>query len=200
MALREANREFYGRIVEQMQILIADGRVPVSAAELMQIRLDGYYMEDYYVTGDAVVYYRSMVKIVLDSQTLREITPESELINGALVLTEEDYNALQGEEFKRRELGRLNCGLSLDEVIANPVWNALARGDRGLVRDYAGSIFSERQRLGYDGGAMGVYLDSAGDKVKLRAWGISDLRDGSFALGRRGLDFISGRLLGIYKI
>ena len=39
-ATREAYREFYGRNVEQMPKLIADGRVPMSVAGLMQRRLD----------------------------------------------------------------------------------------------------------------------------------------------------------------
>ena len=37
---REAYREFYGKNVEQMPALIADGRVPISAAQLMQKRLN----------------------------------------------------------------------------------------------------------------------------------------------------------------
>ncbi|PIZ82764.1 hypothetical protein COX97_03145, partial [Candidatus Pacearchaeota archaeon CG_4_10_14_0_2_um_filter_05_32_18] len=105
---REAYREFYGRNVEQMPKLIAEGRVPMSVAGLMQRRLDvrnsdadikGSYIDNYFDTSDAVVYHPDgRVKIVLDSQTLRDITPQSKLINGALVLTEDAYNALQGEE------------------------------------------------------------------------------------------------------
>ena len=39
-ATREAYQEFYGRNVEQMPKLVADGRVPMNVSQLMQRRLD----------------------------------------------------------------------------------------------------------------------------------------------------------------
>src|SRR3989338_10825424 len=106
-ATRETYKEFYGRNVEQMPRLRADGRVPMNVSQLMQRRLDvrnsdadvkTSYMDNYFDTGDVVVYHPDgRVKIVLDSQTLRDVTLNNELRNGALVLTEDDYSALQGE-------------------------------------------------------------------------------------------------------
>src|SRR3989344_2984291 len=98
-ATREAYKEFYGRNTEQMPKLIADGRVPINVSQLMQRRLDvrnsdgevkASYLDNYFDTGDAVVYHPDgRVKVVLDSQNLREITPQSPLSNGALILTED---------------------------------------------------------------------------------------------------------------
>ena len=154
---KEIYREFYGRNIEQMPKLIADGRVPINVSQLMKRRLDvrnsddevkSSYLDNYFDTGDAVVYHPDgRVKIVLDSQTLREITSQSELINGALVLTEEAYNTLQGEEFEKGKLGKVNEGLSREDVKAHPIWKVLAR-DQKLLNDYADYIFTEgKQRF-----------------------------------------------------
>ncbi len=157
---REAFKQFYGRNVDQMPRLLAGDRVPISVAGLMQRRLDGRNsdayvnrscLDNFFNTGDAVVYHRDgRVKIVLDSQTLRDITPKSKLRDGALVLTEEAYNALQGEEFKKGELGKVDGGLSREQAKAHPVWKVLAR-DQALLNDYVDYIFGEYQkRFGKD--------------------------------------------------
>src|SRR3989338_5981320 len=88
---------------------------------------------------------------------------------GALILGEDVYNALQGEEFKKGKLGKVNEALSKADVKSHPVWKTLAR-DQGLLNDYVDYIFAEgKERFGYDT-AMGVFPDSADDKSKLRAW------------------------------
>ena len=199
-------REFYGGNVEQMPKLIAEGRIPLSVAGLMQRRLDvrnassevkSSWMDNYFDTGDAVVYHPDgRVTIVLDSQTLREMTPESPRDKGALILGEDVYNALKGEEFKKGKLGKVNESLSREDVKAHPVWKVLAR-DQGLLNDYVDYIFSEgKQKFGYDT-AMGIYPDSASDKPKLRAWCVDRLVSRSYANGRLDLDDNGGRFLGI---
>ncbi len=202
----ETYKKFYGRNTEQMPKLIAEGRVPMNVAQLMQIRLDvrnsdakvkSFYMDNYFDTGDAVVYHPDgRVKIVLDSQTLREMTPDTQRVGGALLLTEDAYNTLEGEEFKKGKLGKVETWLSKKDVKVNPVWRVLAR-DQALLDDYADYIFAERkQRFGYDT-AMGVYPDSAGDNLKMRAWCVGGLGYMSYAYGGDVLGIGSGRLLGI---
>lgn len=206
-ATREAYKEFYGKNVAQMPLLIADGRVPMSVAGLMQRRLDvrnsdadvkSSYLDNYFDSGDAVVYHPDgRFKIVLDSQTVRDITPQSELRNGALVLTEDAYNAFQGEEFKKGKLGNVDERLSRAQAKSHPVWKVLAR-DQALLNDYVDFIFEEgKQRFSYDT-AMGVYLSSAqGNTPDLRAWFVYGLVDRSDAVGWYPLDLSSGRFLGI---
>lgn len=210
---REAYQEFYGKNVEQMPKLIADGRVPMNVSQLMQKRLDvrssdaevkSSYIDNYFDTGDAVAYHPDgRVKIVLDSQTLRDMTPESHRNGGALVLTEDVYNALQGEEFKKGKLGKVNDGLSRADVRAHPVWKALAR-NQGLLNDYTDFIFGEYQpRFAKDSALddlklMGIYPGSAnGTAPEMRAWFVGGLGGGSFADGWFDLDYDVGRLVGI---
>jgi hypothetical protein len=212
-ATREAYQEFYGQNVKQMPKLIADGRVPMSVAGLMQRRLDvrnsdksvkSSYMDNYFDTGDAVVYHPDgRVKIVLDSQTLRDMTPESQRNSGALVLTNDVYDSLQGEEFKKGKLGNVNDGLSRADVKAHPVWKVLAR-DQALLNDYTDFIFGEYQpRFAKDSALddlklMGIYPGSAnGTAPEMRAWIVGRLEDRSLACGRDDLGIDYGRLVGI---
>ena len=204
-------KEFFGRNVEQMPKLISEGRIPLSVAGIMQRRLDvrnasddvnASWRDNYFDTGDAVVYHPDgRIKIVLDAQILREMNPDSKRNAGALVLTPEQYNAMTGEEFKKGKLGKVNDGLSKEDVKAHPVWKVLAR-DKALFNDYVDYIFAEgKQRFGYDT-LMGVYLGSAkgdtpGDTPEMRAWYVGRLENRSLVDGRSSLDDDDGRLVGV---
>jgi hypothetical protein len=204
---REAYQEFYGRNVEQMPMLVADGRVPMSVSGLMQRRLDvrnsdnkvkSAWMDNYFDTGDGVAYHPDgRVKIVLDSQTLREMTIYTQRVGGALLLTEDVYNALEGEEFKKSKLGKVNEWMSREDVKAHPVWRVLAR-DQALLNDCADYIFAEsKERFGYDT-AMGIYPGSCGgDEPEMRALCVSGLEFRSSAYGREDLGSDNGRFVGI---
>ena len=216
MALRlNSSRQAYKAFPEegtasnmgQMPLLIADARVPMSVSQLMQKRLDvrnydtsvkSAWMDNYFDTGDAVVYRKDgQVKIVLDSQTLREMTPDTQRVGGALLLGDDVYKALQGEEFKRDELGKLGESLSRAQAKSRPVWKALAR-DKGLLNDYVDYIFIEgKQRFGYDN-AMGVYLSQAQvNTPEMRAFCVDRLVYRSNTYGRVDLVSDFGRFVGI---
>ena len=200
-------KEFYGRNVEQMPLLIAEGRTPLSVAGLMQRRLEtrtasaevkSSWMDNYFDTGDAVVYHpNGNVKIVLDSQTLREMNSQSKRNGGALVLGEDVYNALQGEEFNREQLGILETSLSTRGVKFHPVWRALAR-DEKLLNDYTDLVFAEaKQKFKYDTN-MGVYLGTAQGKTpEMRAVYVLGLESRSVVDGRYYLGSLDGRLVGV---
>ena len=202
-----------GKTTEQMPKLVADNRIPISVSQLMQRRLDlrndetgvkASYTDNYFDTGDAVVYHPDgRVKIVLDSEDLRNITPNTPRNGGALIITPEAYNTLQGEEFKKDKLGKTNDWMSRKDVKAHPVWKALAR-DQSLLNDYTDHIFSEyKTRFANDTSlegirTMGVFLGSAnGYTPEMRAWCVDWLEDRSVALGRYVLDDDSGRFVGI---
>lgn len=212
-ATRELFREFYGRNVEQMPLLVADGRTPMNASQLMQKRLDirnadaelkSAWMDNYFDTGDAIAYHPDgKVKIVLDSQILREMTSQSQRNGGALVLGEDVYKALQGIEFKKGKLGNTGNWMSKADVKSHPVWKALAR-DQALLDDYADYIFGEYQaRFAKDTPiddvkAMGVFpYGCQGDSPEMRAWLVYRL--GSRSLVNVGPDLGSGdgRFVGI---
>jgi len=204
---KEAYKVYNGSNTKEMPKLIADGRVPISVAGLMQRRLDvrnfdadvkTSYMDNYFDTGDAVVYHPGgRIKIVLDSQHLRDMTSESSINSGALVLTEDVYNSLNGEEFKKGKLGKTGDWLSKEDVKAHPVWKALAR-DQTLLNDYTDYIFTEgKERFNNDTG-MGIFTCSANGKTpEMRAWYVSRLGFRSVADGWDDLVYDGGRLLGI---
>lgn len=197
------NKEFYGRNVDQMPLLVAEGRVPMSVAGLMNKRLH-YERQDwrdnYFDTGDGVAYHPDgkRFKVVLDAQPLREMTGESQLNAGALVLTDGVYESLEGQEFTRKELEKITGrNLSPDEVKAHPVWQALARGDNDLLQAYTDATFAEMgERWSYEDG-MGVYLGDAQKSPIMRSWFVNWLSLGSNASGGSDLGNASGRLVGV---
>ena len=109
---------------------------------------------------------------------------------------------MQGEEFKKGKLGKVDERLSKEQAKAHPVWKVLAR-DQALLNDYVDYIFGEHQaRFAKDTPledvrAMEVYPSSAqGNTPDLRAWFVSRLEYRSGA-GVKNVDCDNGRLLGI---
>ena len=196
--------------VEQMPLLIADKRVPMNVSQLMQRRLEvrdyaddmadvkSAWMDNYFDMGDGVAYHPDgRVKIVLDSEDLRKMTPDSPRNGGALILTPEAYDSLQCEEFQKGKLGKADEQMSREDVKAHPVWKTLAR-DQHLLNEYADYIFSEgKERFNYDN-VMGVFPGTAGGKTpEMRAWCVSRLGFRSGVYGRDDLDDYYGRLVGL---
>lgn len=204
---------YEGANTKAMPKLRVDGRVPANVSQIMQRRLDlrnddtgvkDFYMDKWFDSGDAVVYHPDgRTKIVLDSQHLRDMTPDTPRNSGALIIGEDIYKALEGEEFKKGKLGKTRDWISKKDVKAHPVWKALAR-DQGLLNDYTDFIFGEYQaRFAKDTSlndvrAMGIFPGSAnGDTPEMRAWCVDKLGNVSVAVGRSDLDNDIGRLLGI---
>src|SRR3989344_7743745 len=225
-ATREAYREFYGRNVEQMPMLIADGRVPMNISQLMQRRLDvrnsnakvkssyakvkSSYMDNYFETGDAVVYHPETMEtlIDLDSDILRGIHPNPKRLNGGAWLLSEDrdeafaiYEQLKNQSnvvaFKKGKVGKINEQMSRKNVKAHPVWKTLAR-DQAQLDDYVDYSFAEgKQRFNYDT-AMSVFSSSAqGNTPEMRVWYVYGLEARSGVDGEEYLDFDFGCLPGI---
>jgi len=199
--------EFYGRNIEQMPELIAGGMIPMSTAQLMQrriglrnsdIEVKSSYMDNWFDTGDAVIYHpNGRVKIVLDSEDLRAMTPDTPRNYGALITNEDVYNALEGEEFKKGKLGKVDKWLSKKQVKAHPVWKVLAR-DQALLDHHVDLVFAEvKEQFGHDT-AMGIFLSSVqGNTPEMRAWCVGRLMNGSYANGGDGLGNHNGRFIGI---
>jgi hypothetical protein len=208
----KAFKKFYGKSAEQMPKLIAEGRTPMSTAQLMQRRLDvrndivgvrHAWLDFGFDTGDGVVYHPDgRVKVVLDSEDLRDMNSESRICRGALVLTDDDYNALKGsyvEEFERGKLGKVNEWLSKQEAKSHPVWKVLAR-DQILLNDYVDFIFAEcEHRGGHDiSEAMGVYLrPCSGDVPELRELYVMELFHRACIVSRYDLGAKGGCFVGL---
>src|SRR3989338_2675327 len=131
----ELYREFYGRIIDQIPLLLASGRVPLSTKQLMERRIEvrdadfgkqykGTAHEasiqavrdsiwtNYFDTGDGVLYHPDgKIKVVVNAPFLRSLNPESKLSNGALVA---EIPSL--EELPRAAVKKI---VSLEEMIEN---------------------------------------------------------------------------------
>ncbi|MEK6926103.1 MAG: hypothetical protein AABW50_02390 [Nanoarchaeota archaeon] len=197
-------KDFYGRNVDQMPKLIEDNRTPLSVAGLMEARLKygkkfRDWMNNHFDTGDGVIYHpNGKIKIVHDSQLIRGLNPRSPLRNGALILEDGVYESIQGQEFEKSKFEKYtNDSLSAESVKKNPIWQALARGNQSLLNEYTDFLFFEAKKdFEYDKN-MGIYLDSAGDTSKLRAWYVDRLGNWSDAYGRSGLGYGNGRFVGV---
>lgn len=200
----ETYKEFYGRNTEQMPKLIAEGRIPLSVAGLMERKLDmrnssdnkvkSAWIDNSFTTGDVGIYHPDgKVKVVLDSQHLRDLTTQSKLKRGALVLEDRIYEQLEGQEFTRKELEKYTGNdLSKKQAKTNPILKTLAR-DQGLLNDYVDYIFVNCNAN------MGVHLDSVSDNLKLRAWHIGGLFYGPVAYCGDVLNSKCARLVGLTR-
>jgi hypothetical protein len=208
---------YNGRNVDAMPKLISDGRIPMNVAQLMQRRIDlrndntgvkDFYMGNYFDTGDMVLYHpNGNVKVVYTVENgqiteqgrklLEMINPQSKRNGGALILEKDVYSVLQGEVFKKDELGKTGDWMSKADVKAHPVWRVLAR-DQALLDDYTDYIFTEgKKSFNYDT-AMGVFPGScSGNALEMRAWYVSGLGGRSIAGGGYDLDDVDGRSVGI---
>ena len=194
--------------IEQMPKLISAGRVPMNNAQFMQKRLDvrnasedvkDYWTNNYFDTGDSVIYHPDgkgswdKLKIDLDSYYLREMNPQTRRNWGALILIPEQYNTIDAEEFTRKQLGKINEGLSKSETKAHPVWKTLAR-DQALLNDYVDLVFTERNYAH----AMAVYTDLIhGNLPEMRGWCICSLGDWSDICCDEYINSNIGRLIGV---
>ena len=202
-------QEFYGRNTEQMPLLIKGGRVPMSAAGLMDRRLEvrgerfspevrAAWHDSYFDTGDGILYHPDgKIKVAPDAQVLRGINSQSRLSDGALVLPAGAYEAAQGAEFTKEDLRKIiKDSLTRDEAKSNPFWQALAR-DRDRLNAYVDFVFDETQRrFSYDKN-MGLYVGNAQKEPIARSVYVNWLEGRSYAGGRDLLDVISGRLDGL---
>ena len=195
-----------------MAKLIEEERVPLSVAGLMQARLDALngssedlknsWWNNYFDTGDGVLYHPDgNMKVVLGGQVFRDMTGDSSLYDGALVLgadkssSIDTYDSIVGNgvtELKRSNLdGLVNQRLSKEAVKSHPVWNALAPND--LLNDYVDAVFdftgSENN--------MGIWISSPKEKALGRLWCIGNHNRYSDADNNYDLDDNSGRLVGV---
>ena len=125
-------------------------------------------------SGDAIAYHpRGKIKIILDSIDIREINPLSKRKNGYFIITEKDYNRLQGEEFKENDLEKYGDGMSISQIKSNPLLKILSRNKEILDR-YTKYIFNNGE-LKFKK-AMGFYINENTENcpliMPLHIWGL----------------------------
>lgn len=199
---------FNGRTVDRMPELVAQGYSPISVAGIMEQRLNAWqsgnqelaqlWGKNYFDSGDGIMYHPDgRIKIVPDSETLRNVNPNTPLKwYGAQVLSEGSFDKAQGEEFSRKDIKRYaNELLSQKDVLNNPIWLALARGDKELLKDYAGQVFSRIN----NSKLMGIGVSDAPDFEAERLWCLDGLGSGSYVGGDSDGRLVNddGRLVGV---
>ena len=206
---KEKYRNFFGRNIDQMAVLLASGRVPMSTNQLMERRLEvrnPKFGEDYkdqiiesvsdaiwtncVDTGDGVLYHPDgRIRVVTDAEFLRRLTPQSRLSSGAVVLDDGAWNnAKDAPTFTRDQVQRDRFGT---------VWLALAQDDKALLREYRDAVTAElKARHNYNGENMGVWLANAKYVTTGRLWCVDRSFSYSDALGY-DLDDDVGRFVGV---
>ncbi|MBI3033842.1 hypothetical protein HYY72_01675 [Candidatus Woesearchaeota archaeon] len=207
--------EFYGSTVEQMSLLVAEGRSPLSVSGLMKRRLEVLasgvpdevklaWWDNYVDTGDGAVRHSDgRLKIVPDAEYLRQFTPEKVLVNGAVPLSNDFYRGLEGEEFSPQQVERyFNKPLGSSDAKINPGWLALAGGDKSLLAGFVDSTFAQaKERFGYDGNLMGIYHSTVpSEGAAGRLWFVAGLGGSISSGGAVGVNHLGsdgGRFVGV---
>jgi hypothetical protein len=146
---------FYGRGSEQMPALIESGRVPLSTVDIMKKRIDVYDVDNHYSptcnvwwanhfdTADGILYHpNGKIKVVQNARFLRELTADTSLLEGAIVLDTNreksiaTYNSIDGIEFTRDQVS---------QDPENTVWFALAKDNQDLLDSYRSSLIGQLQ-------------------------------------------------------
>ncbi len=209
-----------GRNVDAMPRLLAEDRVPMSASQLMNYRMnESERFSDwlnYFDTSDLIAYGSKedgKVRFILTidkngkirangRKALELINPQAKLNSGAVELGDE-YGSLEGIEVAVGNLERSGEYLTQDEILGNKVWRILARHpdevpsefaeDPNLLREYSTWVANQ---TGADKN-MAVSVDSLSKSPKLRGWFVLGLDSWSYASGGCSLDYVDGRFVGL---
>jgi hypothetical protein len=205
--------EFKGRNIEQMPLLIAAGMQPISFKQIWERRLEVIRSLDEAIKGNqpeevikawqnlqsewvykrvdsgdgAVSHSSGSAKIALDALYLKLITPETQLRNGGVQLSDNYFKELDGELFTEAQVKRyFNKSLSKREVKRSPAWRALMREDHALLNEIADVAFAQvKERFGYKNKMMGIYLLRVpSEGADGRLWVAYGLYDGGGHVGR----------------
>lgn len=144
-------KEFFGKTTEQMPKLLAEGRKPMTMYDLMKKRVEviGTDIEDdwwnnYFDTCDGVVVNKDgRVKIVREAKFILELTPDTELKYGAVEISDEDFEKLEGLELTPKEVEKYaNKWLTKEEVMKNKIWLYFVKDDKELLKKYTDKVFA----------------------------------------------------------
>ena len=187
-----------------MPLLIEDGLEPVSVYNVFERTANStaeIWKNKWIFTGDGFAYHPDgdHFKIDLDSEHLRAVTTESELMPaqyGGLVIPGgvEAYEAIDSPDFSKKGLKELlGRGLAEEEATQMPILLILSHYNPDLIRARFNAM---REAHGYEEG-MGIYLENAQQGVPImRPVVIDRLENRSYVDGYDNLDYRNGRLVG----
>ncbi|MBI2145962.1 hypothetical protein HYU22_01320 [Candidatus Woesearchaeota archaeon] len=202
---------YYGKNVEQMPKLLAEGKEPMSVAHLMEQRLAvrdqgvspvqhdawwGNYFDnaDLWLRhpdkGGKVVPYSAAVLTFLQEH----LKPETKLVDYGVPLPDGLYEAMDGLELKTADIGRLHSrGYTPTEAKKSVVWRELARTQKRLD-NYVDAVVVE---TGRERDLMNTYFGEASKVPTGRLWFVSGRNNDSLAGGNYNLTLDYGRLVGV---
>jgi len=161
LQLGKGYKEYFGKNIERLPLLLADGNAPASVARIMHRRLDmtsayrGNWVNNYADSSDLVAYdsvQRSeKVKFALTCDNQNKVTEigrnalglinlNAPLVKRAVKLSPEQYDSLVGAgviELERNKLGELDKWLTKEQVLASKVWRILARHPGEVSAEFA---------------------------------------------------------------
>ncbi|MEK6914545.1 MAG: hypothetical protein AABW83_02735 [Nanoarchaeota archaeon] len=152
---------YSGNTLDQILKIFADERVPASISQILQIRYDlinenssirDFYLDNYFDSSDFVLHNNGNIKIVYTIDNDGNITKKGkkllDIINSNLfrkdkiLILDDFYKLLEGEEFSEEYLRKSSEGLSIKRVKTDKVWRVLAR-DQAILNECADLIFNE---------------------------------------------------------
>jgi len=211
----EVYKSFPGKIVEQMPLLLGEGRAPLWTARFMRRRIDHSEalsdLKDYLFVSDFVSYDLDRrsdgFKVILTVDKNGRVTEKGRRALGELNLSAVLKNgALEGFYFDGIELKReelvVGRDLSEEEVLNSKLWRILARHpdevpaefaeDKNLLKEYVQWVKAQTKQEN----VMGVYLDKNLQNSKVRALTVLRLGSGSGVWYGDDLVIGNGRLVG----
>ncbi len=157
-----------GRPIEQIPQMRTRGVVPGSIADIVTLRQHSprCLLWDNFApyTGDAIAYHPDgSLKLILDAQPLKELVFDSHIINGALALSDDQYNALEGMEYRPSPSNEPHFYFNRASVSSDPLLQFLLR-DHSLL-----GVLAEFTADRADG-MLGIMLQpTVGEQVTLRS-------------------------------
>jgi len=140
-------KTYIGKPIEIFPKIRSDGRKILSFAGFMQERInlekslankDKFWHNKSYVTGDAIAYTPNLeAKILLDY----EPNLKSRFIDGAEIISREQYETFDGIELTRDEVNSYGSVIPLrkEEVLKSPIFIDLSR-EHGLLRKFVNVV------------------------------------------------------------
>lgn len=221
--LPEPHREFYGQPRVQMPLLVSGKdekgnvvdvpRDPASFAYVLERRMEapqdvrGAWQKNYIFTGDgSTAGTEGDHLLVFDAQALREVTSESELYQGALVLPTGAWQELKGQKGKvayftadevqeaqgQGYIKKNGVWTPANKSVAK-AWDALGRG-----RDLTPYVQLVSEDSPHSDSLLNVYFNqrTKDGKPTMRSW-VADRADNSSDAFGDVLYYNVGRLVGV---
>lgn len=186
--IREKYKEFYGKNIEQMELLIKDKRIPLTMKQIIERRLNSTqddWKDNYFDTCDAAIQFNGKIKIIKDCKILKRMTKNTKLVNGKIKVTESQYKKLKAKEFDLSKL-KLDKDLTKEEALSHPIWKYLLGN---YLENYVELVFCQYDRT------MGLWV--SGENLLLSAWCVSVLNDRAGSDARSDLDDVRGRFASV---